>query len=34
MTYTDMMIDVSWHLFFFGFGMIAGALVFWLERVK
>lgn len=32
MTYTEMLTDAGLHLFFFGFGLVAGLFVSWLDK--
>jgi hypothetical protein len=31
MTYMEMLTDAGLHLFFFGFGLLAGMFIFWIE---
>jgi hypothetical protein len=34
MTYTEMLTDTSLHLFFYGFGLISGIFVSWIESKR
>jgi hypothetical protein len=34
MTYAEMLTDTSLHLFFYGFGLISGIFVSWIESKR